>query len=95
MPVFFSKIFISKRLSKVDPDLLKSVRLVCSSGGKVTHKMLDHISAHFKNADFYSMYGLTEAFRSTYLDPKELKLRPDSIGKAIPDVEIFVIDVII
>ena len=38
------------------------------------------------------MHGLTEAFRSTYLDPTQLKIRPDSIGKAIPDVELYVID---
>lgn len=38
------------------------------------------------------MYGLTEAFRSTYLDPDQLDQRPDSIGKAIPNVEIMVLD---
>jgi acyl-CoA synthetase (AMP-forming)/AMP-acid ligase II len=36
------------------------------------------------------MYGLTEAFRSTYLDPREVDRRPDSIGKAIPNAEILV-----
>ena len=38
------------------------------------------------------MHGLTEAFRSTYLDPSQIEIRPDSIGKAIPDVELYVID---
>ena len=38
------------------------------------------------------MYGLTEAFRSTYLDPKEIANRPTSMGKAIPDAEILVIN---
>ena len=37
------------------------------------------------------MYGLTEAFRSTYLDPAEIDRRPDSIGKAIPNAEILVV----
>jgi acyl-CoA synthetase (AMP-forming)/AMP-acid ligase II len=37
------------------------------------------------------MYGLTEAFRSTYLDPAEVDRRPDSVGKAIPDAEILVV----
>ena len=37
------------------------------------------------------MYGLTEAFRSTYLDPSEVNRRPDSIGRAIPDAEILVV----
>ena len=38
------------------------------------------------------MYGLTEAFRSTYLPPSELDRRPTSMGKAIPDTEILVLD---
>jgi acyl-coenzyme A synthetase/AMP-(fatty) acid ligase len=38
------------------------------------------------------MHGLTEAFRSTYLDPSQVQIRPDSIGKAIPDVELYVIN---
>jgi acyl-CoA synthetase (AMP-forming)/AMP-acid ligase II len=40
----------------------------------------------------FLMYGLTEAFRSTYLDPDEVDRRPDSIGKAIPHARIDVID---
>jgi acyl-CoA synthetase (AMP-forming)/AMP-acid ligase II len=39
----------------------------------------------------YLMYGLTEAFRSTYLPPEEVDRRPDSIGKAIPNAEILVL----
>ena len=37
------------------------------------------------------MYGLTEAFRSTFLPPEEIDRRPDSIGKAIPNAEILVL----
>ena len=39
----------------------------------------------------FLMYGLTEAFRSTYLPPDEVDRRPDSIGKAIPNAEIMVL----
>jgi acyl-CoA synthetase (AMP-forming)/AMP-acid ligase II len=39
----------------------------------------------------FLMYGLTEAFRSTYLPPDEVDRRPDSIGKAIPNAEILVL----
>jgi acyl-CoA synthetase (AMP-forming)/AMP-acid ligase II len=38
------------------------------------------------------MHGLTEAFRSAYLDPAQIHIRPNSIGKAIPDVELFIIN---
>jgi acyl-coenzyme A synthetase/AMP-(fatty) acid ligase len=39
----------------------------------------------------FLMYGLTEAFRSTYLPPEEVARRPDSIGRAIPNAEILVV----
>ena len=45
----------------------------------------------FPQARPFLMYGLTEAFRSTYLDPAEVDRRPDSIGKAIPNAEILVV----
>src|SRR5690606_4074515 len=45
----------------------------------------------FPEALPFLMYGLTEAFRSTYLDPAEIDRRPDSIGKAIPNAEILVV----
>ena len=52
---------------------------------------LDKLRAMFPQARPYLMYGLTEAFRSTYLDPAEVDRRPDSIGKAIPNAEILVV----
>ena len=52
---------------------------------------LDKLRAIFPDAKPFLMYGLTEAFRSTYLDPAEVDRRPDSIGKAIPNAEILVV----
>jgi acyl-CoA synthetase (AMP-forming)/AMP-acid ligase II len=42
-------------------------------------------------ADPFLMYGLTESFRSTFLDPSEVDRRPDSIGKAVPNAEVLVV----
>jgi acyl-CoA synthetase (AMP-forming)/AMP-acid ligase II len=50
------------------------------------------IRAAHPRVQIYLMYGLTEAFRSTFLPPDEVDHRPSSIGKAIPNVEILVID---
>jgi len=47
-----------------------------SSGGNVTEKMIDECSNTFRQASFFSMHGLTEAFRSTYLDPSQIKIHP-------------------
>ena len=52
---------------------------------------LTALRAIFPEAEPYLMYGLTEAFRSTYLDPDQVDARPDSIGKAIPNAEILVL----
>jgi acyl-CoA synthetase (AMP-forming)/AMP-acid ligase II len=52
---------------------------------------LDQLRGIFPQARPFLMYGLTEAFRSTYLDPDQVDRRPDSIGKAIPNAEILVV----
>ena len=70
----------------------KKVTKITSSGGALTSKMLGGTQKLFPNGKIYSMYGLTEAFRSTFLEPKELVNRPNSIGKAIPDVNILVLN---
>ncbi|MGB5791400.1 AMP-binding protein [Poseidonibacter sp.] len=92
MPVTISDMFDEEENRLPSAELLSNVRIITSSGGNVTSKMINDIEKYFTNAKFYSMHGLTEAFRSTYLDPTQLKIRPDSIGKAIPDVELYVID---
>jgi acyl-CoA synthetase (AMP-forming)/AMP-acid ligase II len=56
------------------------------------YALLQRLRSIFPNAKPYLMYGLTEAFRSTYLDPKEVDRRPGSIGKAIPNAEIMVVN---
>ncbi len=48
------------------------------------------LRAQFPQADLYAMYGLTEAFRSTYLDPALIDANPDAMGRAIPFAEVTV-----
>ncbi len=92
MPVNISQMFDEDLYVNTTPELLDKVRIITSSGGNVTEKMIDECSNTFRQASFFSMHGLTEAFRSTYLDPSQIKIRPDSIGKAIPDVELYVLN---
>ncbi len=92
MPVLITQMFDS-RLYRPNSDLdFSSLRYICSSGGRLSGKMLDNMRTAFPETKIYSMYGLTEAFRSTYLEPDKLVSRPTSIGKAIPDVQILVLD---
>ena len=67
------------------------LRYWANTGGRMPRSTLDRLRETFSGAAPYLMYGLTEAFRSTYLDPAEVDRRPDSIGKAIPNAEILVL----
>lgn len=69
----------------------EALRYFANTGGRMPRPTLDRLRGIFTRADPYLMYGLTEAFRSTYLDPAEVDRRPDSIGKAIPNAEILVL----
>ncbi len=92
MPVNISQMFDEDLFSHPAVEQFDKVRIITSSGGNVTQKMIKDCENTFKNAQFYSMHGLTEAFRSTYLDPAQINIRPDSIGKPIPDVSLHVIN---
>lgn len=92
MPVNIANMFDEDEHRLPSVELLSKVRVITSSGGNVTNKMLKDLDKYFPDAKFYSMHGLTEAFRSTYLEPSQIWIRPDSIGKAIPDVELYVIN---
>ncbi len=72
-------------------EAMRSVRYFANTGGRMPKSTLDRLRAIFPRARPFLMYGLTEAFRSTYLDPAEVDRRPDSIGKAIPNAEILVV----
>ncbi|WP_213999940.1 acyl-CoA ligase (AMP-forming), exosortase A system-associated [Arsukibacterium sp.] len=68
-----------------------SVRYLTNSGGAMPQALLSQLQNIFINAEPYLMYGLTEAFRSTYLPPADLARKPGSMGKAIPNAEILVV----
>jgi len=69
----------------------RSLRLIANTGGHLPRSVLQRLRAALPSATPFLMYGLTEAFRSTYLDPAEIDRRVDSIGKAIPNAEILVV----
>ncbi|MCL2875679.1 MAG: acyl-CoA ligase (AMP-forming), exosortase A system-associated [Betaproteobacteria bacterium] len=73
--------------AKIDEHL----RYFANTGGRMPRATLERLRALLPSARPYLMYGLTEAFRATYLPPEEIDRRPDSIGKAIPDAEVLVL----
>ena len=73
-------------------DAQASLRYITNSGGAMPTSTLDQLRSKLPTTLPYLMYGLTEAFRSTYLEPEQIEQRPTSMGKAIPDAEILVIN---
>ncbi len=67
------------------------LRYVTNSGGAMPRPTLEKMRQILSGTRIYLMYGLTEAFRSTFLPPSELDARPDSIGRAIPNAEVRVV----
>ena len=71
--------------------IAQHLRYFANTGGRMPRETLQALRARVPAARPFLMYGLTEAFRSTYLPPEEVDRRPDSIGKAIPNAEILVL----
>jgi acyl-CoA ligase (AMP-forming) (exosortase A-associated) len=82
-------------LTKASPLFKKTalphLRYITNSGGRVPEATVRALRTLIPDTKIYLMYGLTEAFRSTYLDPLQVDHRPTSIGKAIPECEIFIV----
>jgi acyl-CoA ligase (AMP-forming) (exosortase A-associated) len=68
------------------------LRYITNTGGAMPQPVLKVLRDVLTSTKIFLMYGLTEAFRSTYLPPEELDRRPTSMGRAIPDTEIIVVD---
>ncbi|MEM7304062.1 MAG: acyl-CoA ligase (AMP-forming), exosortase A system-associated [Pseudomonadota bacterium] len=68
------------------------LRYITNSGGVLSENLISHYRNLLPSTEIYLMYGLTEAFRSTYLEPDQIVSRPLSIGKAIPNAEVFILN---
>ncbi|PKO46726.1 MAG: acyl-CoA ligase (AMP-forming), exosortase A system-associated [Betaproteobacteria bacterium HGW-Betaproteobacteria-4] len=71
--------------------ITEHLRYFANTGGRMPRETLTALRQRLPKSKPFLMYGLTEAFRSTYLPPSEVDQRPDSIGKAIPNAEILVL----
>ena len=82
------------QLTEIDwpEDARAPLRRLTNSGGALTEPLVRSLRRIFPQARVFPMYGLTEAFRSTYLDPALIDGNPTSIGTAIPFAEILVVN---
>ena len=71
---------------------LPDLRLMTNAGGHLPVDAVRALRTSQSGARLFLMYGLTEVLRSTFLPPEEVDRRPDSIGRAIPGAEVFLVD---
>jgi acyl-CoA ligase (AMP-forming) (exosortase A-associated) len=76
------------QLAEADAPPARSIRRITNSGGALTPALIDRLRPRVPNGDIYPMYGLTEAFRSTFLPPALVAAHPSSMGRAIPFAEV-------
>ncbi len=92
VPPLWSLLLRSAKSIQEEP--LESLRYIANTGGRIPQANLDELRRLLEPSGtrIYLMYGLTEAFRSTYLPPEEVHRGSRCIGKAIPNTEILVIN---
>jgi len=83
--------FLTRAAPSLTRTKLPHLRYITNSGGAVPSNTVKRLRELLPTTRVFLMYGLTEAFRSTYLPPEELDRRPTSVGKAIPECEIFLV----
>jgi len=79
------------RLLDEKPMEFPTLRRITNSGGKIPLNILERMPSVFPDIDVFLMYGLTEAFRSTFLPPYKFARKMGAIGAAIPGAEIYII----
>jgi acyl-CoA synthetase (AMP-forming)/AMP-acid ligase II len=78
-------------LARCDSARLPDMRFCASTGGRMDPGLVDELSDLMPHMRFTVMYGLTEAFRATALDPADFPTHRGSIGKAIPHAEVRIV----
>lgn len=89
VPTMLSLLYeYSHRSGVIFPD----VRIVTNTGAALKSHHIQQMKLLFPNAEIFSMYGLTECKRCTYLPPDQIDKKPDSVGIAIPNTEMWLVD---
>ena len=71
---------------------LPALRKLTNTGGRLPVEAVRQLRRCQPQAELFLMYGLTEAFRSTYLAPERVDRKPESTGQAIPGADVIVVD---
>ena len=88
VPTTFAMLLQIKDLKQHNFD---SIRYVTNTAAALPPKHILQLREVFPKARIYSMYGVTECKRVSYLPPEELDRRPASVGKGMPNEEVYII----
>lgn len=84
-----SALLLQMDLSKYD---LSSLRYITNTAASLPVEHIRKFRSIFPNLKIYSMYGLTECKRVSYLPPEQIDIRPGSVGRGMPNEEVYVVD---
>ncbi len=89
VPTMFSLLMTLKGLDQFD---LSALRMITNTAAALSEQHIQRIRSLFPQATLFSMYGLTECKRVTYLPPDQLDTRPASVGRGMPNEEVWLVD---
>jgi amino acid adenylation domain-containing protein len=89
VPTIFSLLMNIKTLAQHD---LSALRMITNTAAALSEQHIKELRALFPQAQLFSMYGLTECKRVTYLPPDQLDTRPTSVGRGMPNEEVWLVD---
>jgi long-chain acyl-CoA synthetase len=79
-------------LKSINAQSLPNLRLITNTAAALSERQIQQLRALSPQAQLYSMYGLTECKRVSYLPPDQLDARPTSVGRGMPNQEVWLID---
>ncbi len=89
VPTMFSMLLALRTLRQYD---LPELRTITNTAAALSEEHIRQIRGAFPQAQLFSMYGLTECKRVTYLPPAQLDIRPMSVGRGMPNEEVWLAD---
>ncbi|HEY0190980.1 MAG TPA: AMP-binding protein [Kofleriaceae bacterium] len=89
VPTIFAVMAGMSTLEQYD---FSAIRYVTNTAAALPVKHITMLRQLFPQARVYSMYGLTECKRCTYLPPEDIDRKPESVGVAIPNTELWLVD---
>jgi long-chain acyl-CoA synthetase len=92
LPLVPTMAAIILQMRDLKPDAFPHLRYLTNTAAALPPAHIARLQALFPTARLYSMYGVTECKRCTYLPPDELERRPGSVGVAIPGTEAYLVD---